>query len=173
MPPDRRKLLPYVLALVPPFILQLYFSQLFFQALDVAGTYGVLVLFGVLPAAMTWQVNEARLISRCCLHYEQLHASAIWQTPATQVPCAAAVPCQHPVLRCRQCQRVRTVQAQLACSSLPDVTCAVQERYGDAELLSRTEVVPGGRLPIIAVGAVALAVIGNETVGSIQHLLHG
>ncbi|XP_042002042.1 tyrosine-specific transport protein isoform X1 [Salvia splendens] len=46
--------LPYVLTLVPPLILSLLDPEIFFKALDFAGTYGVLVLFGVLPAAMSW-----------------------------------------------------------------------------------------------------------------------
>ena len=40
---DKRQALPYALALGPPFVLQLFFSQLFFQALDIAGTYGALL----------------------------------------------------------------------------------------------------------------------------------
>ncbi|KAG6413998.1 hypothetical protein SASPL_126714 [Salvia splendens] len=44
----------YVLTLVPPLILSLLDPEIFFKALDFAGTYGVLVLFGVLPAAMSW-----------------------------------------------------------------------------------------------------------------------
>ena len=48
-----------------------------------------------------------------------------------------------------------------------------QERYGDADLLTRAELLPGGRLPVILVGALAVAVITNETWGSVQHLLHG
>ena len=40
-------------------MLQLFFKDLFFSALDYAGTYGVLVLFGVVPAAMTWQASPS------------------------------------------------------------------------------------------------------------------
>ncbi|KAK4753723.1 hypothetical protein SAY87_001827 [Trapa incisa] len=46
--------LPYILTLVPPLILSLLDPEIFFKALDFAGTYGVLVLFGILPAAMSW-----------------------------------------------------------------------------------------------------------------------
>ncbi|CAL0317552.1 unnamed protein product [Lupinus luteus] len=46
--------LPYILTLVPPLILSLLDPEIFFKALDFAGTYGVLVLFGVIPAAMSW-----------------------------------------------------------------------------------------------------------------------
>ena len=65
LPAQKRQLLPYVIALVPPFVLQLFFKDLFFSALDVAGTYGVLVLFGVIPAAMTWQASHAYTV---CAH---------------------------------------------------------------------------------------------------------
>ncbi|OWM73563.1 hypothetical protein CDL15_Pgr026662 [Punica granatum] len=51
---DQNRPLPYVLTLVPPLILALLDPEIFFKALDFAGTYGVLVLFGILPAAMSW-----------------------------------------------------------------------------------------------------------------------
>ncbi|KAH0937208.1 hypothetical protein HID58_004669 [Brassica napus] len=44
----------YLLTLVPPLVLSLLDPEIFFKALDFAGTYGVLVLFGILPAAMSW-----------------------------------------------------------------------------------------------------------------------
>lgn len=50
----RRSPVPYILTLVPPFFLALTSPEIFYQALDFAGTYGVLVLFGILPAAMAW-----------------------------------------------------------------------------------------------------------------------
>ncbi|KAH7435031.1 hypothetical protein KP509_06G046100 [Ceratopteris richardii] len=46
--------LPYILTVVPPLILALISPGIFFKALDFAGTYGVLTLFGLLPAAMAW-----------------------------------------------------------------------------------------------------------------------
>ncbi|KAK6153191.1 hypothetical protein DH2020_012830 [Rehmannia glutinosa] len=54
LPTGQNKPLPYLLTLVPPLILSLLDPEIFFKALDFAGTYGVLVLFGVLPAAMSW-----------------------------------------------------------------------------------------------------------------------
>ncbi|GJU60641.1 tyrosine-specific transport protein-like protein isoform X1 [Tanacetum coccineum] len=54
LPSDRSRPLPYLLTLFPPLILSLLDPDIFFKALDFAGTYGVLVLFGILPAAMTW-----------------------------------------------------------------------------------------------------------------------
>ncbi|KAH7560804.1 hypothetical protein JRO89_XS10G0109700 [Xanthoceras sorbifolium] len=44
----------YLLTLIPPLLLSLIDPEIFFKALDFAGTYGVLVLFGILPAAMSW-----------------------------------------------------------------------------------------------------------------------
>eukprot|EP00850_Spirogloea_muscicola_P004092 SM000017S02832 [mRNA] locus=s17:558669:560288:- [translate_table: standard] len=46
--------LPYLLTLLPPLVLALTSPDIFYKALDFAGTYGVLVLFGILPAAMAW-----------------------------------------------------------------------------------------------------------------------
>ncbi|KAI7756457.1 hypothetical protein M8C21_010888, partial [Ambrosia artemisiifolia] len=54
LPSDRNRPLPYLLTLFPPLILSLLDPDIFFKALDFAGTYGVLVLFGLLPAAMSW-----------------------------------------------------------------------------------------------------------------------
>jgi tyrosine-specific transport protein len=50
----QRQPLPYILTLFPPLVLALLSPDIFYKALDFAGTYGVLVLFGVLPAAMAW-----------------------------------------------------------------------------------------------------------------------
>ncbi|XP_020528320.1 uncharacterized protein LOC18442844 isoform X2 [Amborella trichopoda] len=52
LPSGESKPLPYVLTIVPPLVLSLLDPDIFFKALDFAGTYGV--LFGILPAAMSW-----------------------------------------------------------------------------------------------------------------------
>ncbi|CAN6226452.1 unnamed protein product [Urochloa humidicola] len=54
LPSGQNKLLPYLLTLLPPLVLSQLDPEIFFKALDFAGTYGVLVLFGVFPAAMSW-----------------------------------------------------------------------------------------------------------------------
>ncbi|XP_061344695.1 uncharacterized protein LOC133290604 isoform X1 [Gastrolobium bilobum] len=54
LPTGQNRPLPYILTLCPPLILSLLDPEIFFKALDFAGTYGVLVLFGVVPAAMSW-----------------------------------------------------------------------------------------------------------------------
>uniref|UniRef100_A0A1D1XRZ4 Tyrosine-specific transport protein n=1 Tax=Anthurium amnicola TaxID=1678845 RepID=A0A1D1XRZ4_9ARAE len=54
LPTGQSKPLPYLLTLFPPLVLALLDPEIFFKALDFAGTYGVLVLFGVIPAAMSW-----------------------------------------------------------------------------------------------------------------------
>ncbi|KAK3127945.1 hypothetical protein QOZ80_7AG0580490 [Eleusine coracana subsp. coracana] len=54
LPSDQNNPLPYTVTLLPPLVLSLLDPEIFFKALDFAGTYGVLVLFGVLPAAMSW-----------------------------------------------------------------------------------------------------------------------
>ena len=48
------KALVYPLVLVPPLALALSFPGLFYQALEFAGAYGVLTLFGVIPVLMAW-----------------------------------------------------------------------------------------------------------------------
>jgi len=44
----------YALALVPPLCIATWDPSLFFSALDTAGTFGILTLFGILPASMAW-----------------------------------------------------------------------------------------------------------------------
>ncbi|KAK9156572.1 hypothetical protein Scep_003146 [Stephania cephalantha] len=59
LPSGQSKPLPYLLTLFPPLVLSLLDPEIFFKALDFAGTYGVLVLFGLLPAAMSWSERYA------------------------------------------------------------------------------------------------------------------
>ncbi len=54
LPSGQRQVVPYLLTTLPPFLLALAFPALFFSALDFAGCYGVLTLFGLLPVAMAW-----------------------------------------------------------------------------------------------------------------------
>eukprot|EP00967_Tisochrysis_lutea_P027960 scaffold32502_cov26-Tisochrysis_lutea.AAC.3 len=44
----------YALVLLPPLAVACSDPTLFFLLLDTAGTYGILVLFGIMPAAMAW-----------------------------------------------------------------------------------------------------------------------
>lgn len=48
----------YALTLVPPVIAAAAGPEIFIKALDVAGTYGIAVLFGALPAAMAWSARS-------------------------------------------------------------------------------------------------------------------
>ncbi|KAI8525939.1 hypothetical protein RHMOL_Rhmol13G0269500 [Rhododendron molle] len=55
LPSGQSRPLPYLLTLIPPLlVLKLLDPDIFFKAMDFAGTYGVLVLFGILPGAMSW-----------------------------------------------------------------------------------------------------------------------
>ncbi|KAK8492993.1 hypothetical protein V6N12_037522 [Hibiscus sabdariffa] len=73
LPTGENKPQPYLLTLIPPLGLALLDSEIFFKALDFAGTYGVLVLFGILPAAMSWSDRTLTLI----LSYDDLKQSWI------------------------------------------------------------------------------------------------
>ncbi|CAN1145431.1 Tyrosine-specific transport system [Linum perenne] len=63
LPAGQNSALPYLLTLFPPLVLSLLDPEIFFKALDFAGTYGVLVLFGILPAAMAWSDRYSRTSS--------------------------------------------------------------------------------------------------------------
>ena len=54
-PIGKDKEIPIAATVLPPLALAITFPDVFFKALDFAGTYGVLVLFGILPCAMVWQ----------------------------------------------------------------------------------------------------------------------
>jgi tyrosine-specific transport protein len=43
-----------VLTVVPPLAFAMAFPDVFYHALDFAGSYGVLTLFGLIPVAMCW-----------------------------------------------------------------------------------------------------------------------
>ncbi|CAN6476670.1 unnamed protein product [Victoria cruziana] len=66
-PAGQNRPLPYLLTIFPPLVLALLDPEIFFRALDFAGTYGVLVLFGVLPAAMSWSERYNRASSSPCV----------------------------------------------------------------------------------------------------------
>lgn len=44
----------YPLVVIPPLLLAIQFPNLFYSALEFAGTYGVLLLFGIIPVAMVY-----------------------------------------------------------------------------------------------------------------------
>ena len=51
---------PYLLTVLPPVALAATNPDIFLSALNFAGTYGVMVLFGILPPAMAFVKREAR-----------------------------------------------------------------------------------------------------------------
>jgi tyrosine-specific transport protein len=51
---DSRDLRPFALTVVPPTIFAAIKPDIFTNAIQVAGTFGVLTLFGILPPAMSW-----------------------------------------------------------------------------------------------------------------------
>lgn len=60
--------LTYALTVLPPLLMACTSPSLFYAALDVAGTYGVMTLFGLLPAAMAWSQRLPRSQSRPAPH---------------------------------------------------------------------------------------------------------
>ncbi|KAL6757349.1 Tryptophan/tyrosine permease family-domain-containing protein [Haematococcus lacustris] len=60
--------LTYALTVLPPLLMACTFPQLFYAALDLAGTYGVMTLFGLLPAAMAWSQRLPGSQSRPATH---------------------------------------------------------------------------------------------------------
>lgn len=54
----------YAVTLIPPAIAAGAGPEIFFKALDVAGTYGIAILFGALPAAMAWSARSNPMMKR-------------------------------------------------------------------------------------------------------------
>lgn len=54
LPGGQRHLGPFVATLVPPLVLSLALRDVFFSALDTAGTYGVMTLFGIFPPILAF-----------------------------------------------------------------------------------------------------------------------
>lgn len=59
----RGRTIDYVLTVVPPVAFAAASPGVFYKALDVAGTFGIAVLFGALPAAMAWRSRRAEVTS--------------------------------------------------------------------------------------------------------------
>lgn len=53
-PRGKGKIMTFPLTLLPPLAFAIAYPNLFLDALNFAGTYGVLILFGVIPVAMVW-----------------------------------------------------------------------------------------------------------------------
>lgn len=51
----RGKALLALLVLIPPFLCSLLYPEIFLTALNIAGGYGAVILFGLLPALMVWR----------------------------------------------------------------------------------------------------------------------
>ena len=58
LPTNSKNAVPFSLALLPPTAFAVVYPDAFLSALEYAGTYGVLALFGVLPAAMAWRTRS-------------------------------------------------------------------------------------------------------------------
>ena len=61
LPTTKRAPLPYAITLGPPLVFAIAYPDIFFDALNFAGVFGVLVLFGVLPGAMAWSERYSSL----------------------------------------------------------------------------------------------------------------
>ena len=55
---ENRGLSTYGLVLLPPLAFALVNPTIFFGALDIAGSFGISVLFGILPAIMAWKQRD-------------------------------------------------------------------------------------------------------------------
>lgn len=54
---QNRKLFFYLLTFVPPLLLSLINPNVFYEAIDFAGAFGISILFGIIPALMVWRLR--------------------------------------------------------------------------------------------------------------------
>ncbi len=52
---QRKRLAIYALVLIPPIVPSVLNPDIFFDAIDLAGAFGVSILFGIIPAVMVWK----------------------------------------------------------------------------------------------------------------------
>lgn len=90
----RSRVVPYALTILPPLALSLTSPDIFYAALDIAGTYGVMTLFGLIPAAMAWQQRYGGAQA----------AAAVGASPASQ-PASPASGLAEPLLQDSSSQR--------------------------------------------------------------------
>lgn len=48
----------YSIVLIPPLIIAIFNPNIFLNALDITGTYGISLLFGVIPCILAWRLRE-------------------------------------------------------------------------------------------------------------------
>lgn len=129
----------YALVLAPPLVVALYDPSLFFAALDNAGTFGILTLFGIIPAWMT-----------CTL----LHGAS----NPTHPPNFRSACLPQPSTIILHVGRLPAVPLRCAPLSFP----ADNMRYGqDAEPVV-PEAIPGGKITLGAMAGGATLVIALE-----------
>ena len=67
-----RKLFFYSLTFIPPLLLSLINPNIFYQAIDFAGAFGISILFGIIPALMVWKLRRIDASSKPLLPGGQL-----------------------------------------------------------------------------------------------------
>jgi tyrosine-specific transport protein len=130
------------LAVLPPVAIASFDPSVFFAALDNAGVYGILVLFGILPAAMAWeQRRQSAAAAEAAEAVEAAEAAAdddgSAEGPASSPGAAVS----------------RASSLSPGVSSLPGLL----DEYPAPEAL------PGGRWSLGAIIGIATAIIGLES----------
>jgi hypothetical protein len=139
------RLAAYALTILPPLACAAAVPDIFFSALDIAGTYGVMTLFGVLPAVLAWrQRAQLRNLATNISTNSAASDGALsrdWTQPSEDA-----------------CARHRTASS-----------CVVQMVGHGSSAVSRSNsavvLVPGGNAVLLGIGLAAISVIGYELVG--------
>lgn len=133
----------YALTTLPPLGLALTFPGLFLSALDSAGAYGVMTLFGLLPAAMAWRIRYVPGVGGA-------GAGVLVKSELVEVGVSGGALGDGANLSSGQ----MTQRADLPASDADEGSVMA-------------DAVPGGKLSLLAVGAVAAGVILNAVSASL------
>ncbi|GLI62086.1 hypothetical protein VaNZ11_004667, partial [Volvox africanus] len=128
----------YALVVLPPILLSTASPGIFFAALDIAGTYGVMTLYGMMPAAMAWASRYSGDIS----------------DPGRAVSALASMTAAGKISSPARAEEDRA----------SSVSSSVSGRGVRGDGARVVELVPGGPAVVLLTGAAAAAVIVSQWV---------
>ncbi|GIM03080.1 hypothetical protein Vretimale_7886, partial [Volvox reticuliferus] len=130
----------YALVVLPPILLSTASPGIFFAALDIAGTYGVMTLYGMMPAAMAWASRYGGDVSSPGRAVSALALASTTAAGEISSPAGAEE------------------------DNSSSVRCRVSDRGVSGDAARVVELVPGGPAVVLLTGVAAAAVIVSQWV---------
>ncbi|GFR47489.1 hypothetical protein Agub_g9218, partial [Astrephomene gubernaculifera] len=141
----------FALVVLPPILLSTASPGMFYAALDIAGTYGVMTLYGMMPAAMAWASR-----------YGKYDSTAAETVTVTSTAAADDSLTATPAVGCSSSSSVGSVGSM---RGVWDNSGSSGGRSSGTEGCVRTvELVPGGPAMLLLTGVAAAGVIVSQWV---------